>query len=159
LERQCDAFAKRGGKRHVFVFLHDMSGFDLKQDAAISRLRNIAQESSTVLHCICPDVAGQWALLRDLCLSNPEGSFTEATVEGMVDGLVDVYASLCSRFEISYAPPATAGPVSVKLRVSSSLGQAEMSFDVPPAQPAMAPAAEPVPVMAPAAQEAPGQPA
>ena len=163
LERQCDAFAKRGGKRHVFVFLHDMSGFDLKQDAAISRLRNIAQESSTVLHCICPDVAGQWALLRELCLSNPEGSFTEATLEGMVDGLVDVYSTLCSRFEITYAPPASprpaAGPASVKLRISSGLGQAEMSFDVPPAQPVMAPATEDVPVMAPAAQEAPGQPA
>ena len=140
-----------------------MSGFDLKQDAAISRLRNIAQESSTVLHCICPDVAGQWALLRELCLSNPEGSFTEATLEGMVDGLVDVYSTLCSRFEITYAPPASprpaAGPASVKLRISSGLGQAEMSFDVPPAQPVMAPATEDVPVMAPAAQEAPGQPA
>src|SRR5208337_5030156 len=80
-QRLCDAFAKRGGKRHVFIFLHDMSGFDLKQDAAIDRLRTIARDGSTVLHGICPDVAGQWALLRELCLSNPEGTFTEAKLE------------------------------------------------------------------------------
>ncbi len=76
-QRQCDALAKRGGKRHVFLFLHDMSGFDLKEEAAVGRLRTIAQESSVVLHGISPDVAGQWTLLRELCLSNPEGSFTE----------------------------------------------------------------------------------
>jgi hypothetical protein len=132
LERQCDAFAKRGGKRHVFIFLHDMSGFDLKQDSAIERLKAVAQASSTVLHCICPDVAGKWALLRDLCLSNPEGSFTEAKLEGMVDGLVDVYANLCSRFEISYSLPASAEPGTVTLKISGPSGQAEMSLDISP---------------------------
>jgi len=145
-QRQCDAFAKRGGKRHVFVFLHDMSGFDLKQEAAIDRVRTIAQEGSVVLHCICPDVAGQWTLLRELCLSNPEGTFTEAKLEGMVDGLVDAYANLCSRFEISYSLPASAEPVSVRVKVSSRFGQAEMSLNVAPALPAGPPDPAPVPV-------------
>jgi hypothetical protein len=152
-QRQCVAFAKRGGKRHAFIFLHDMSGFDLKQDAAIDRLRTIAQDGSTVLHCICPDVAGQWALLRELCLSNPEGSFTEAKLEGMVDGLVDSYANLCSRFEISYSLPASAEPGSVKLTISSGFGQGEISLDVPPALPASAPHPAPAP-----APETPAQP-
>ena len=82
-----------------------------------------------VLHGICPDVAGQWALMRELCLSNPEGSFTEAKLEGMVDGLVDAYANLCSRFEISYSLPASAEPGAVKLKICSLQGQVEKSFE------------------------------
>ncbi len=154
-ERQCNAFAKRGGKRHVFLFLHDMSGFDLKEEAAMSRLRTIAQDSSVVLHGICPDVAGQWNLVRDLCLSSPEGSFTEVKLEGMVDGLVDAYANLSSRFEINYSLPGSAEPGPVRLKISSGFGQAEMSLDVapPPASPAQPPG-EPV-----AAEKAPAPPA
>jgi hypothetical protein len=134
LQRQCDVFAMRGGKRHAFIFLHDMSGFDLKQEAAIDRIRTLAADGSTVLHCICPDVSGQWPLLRELCLSNPEGTFAETTLEGMVDGLVDAYASLCSRFEISYSLPVSTEPGSLKLKISSGLGQVEMSLDVPAAE-------------------------
>ena len=144
-QRQCDAFAKRGGKRHIFLFLHDMSGADLKQDAAIDRLRSLAQDNSVVVHGICPDGAGQWALFRDLCLSNPEGSFTAVKLEAMADGLVDAYATLCSRFEISYSLPASAEPGAVKLKISSGCGQAEMSVDIA--------AVPPVP-----AQEIPAQP-
>ena len=129
IQRQCDAFAKHGGKRHVFFFLHDMSGFDLKQDAALQRLRGIAQESSAVLHGICPDVAGQWSLLRDLCLSNPEGTFIQRKLDGLIDALVDVYANLSSRFEVSYSLPdhsaESEAPAKVKLRTSSSFGNGE----------------------------------
>jgi hypothetical protein len=141
-QRQCEAFAKRGGKRHVFLFLHDMSGFDLKQEAAIGRLRTIAQDSSVVFHGICPDVAGQWDLLRDLCLSHPEGSFTEAKLEGMVDVLVDAYANLSSRFEISYSLPSFVEPATLTLKISSErgCGQADVPLDVPPA-PQSAPSA------------------
>jgi hypothetical protein len=142
IRRQCDAFARHGGKRHLFLFLHDMSGADLKQDAAVAALRGVAQESGVVLHGVCPDVAGKWALVRDLCLSNPEGSFTEAKLEGMVDGLVDAYANLSSRFEISYSLPPSAGPGPVKLKISSGLGQAEMSLDVAPPETSPAPTAE-----------------
>jgi len=169
-QRQCDAFAKRGGKRHIFLYLHDMSGFDLKQDAAIERLKSIAQESSIVLHCICPDVAGQWALLRELCLSNPEGSFTEAKLDGMVDGLVDAYANLCSRFEISYsfrgaAEPsqevtqpsqAVVQPSKVKLKISSDRGRGESEVPLDTPAPPPPPAPDPASVPAP---EAPVQPA
>ncbi len=134
-ERQCDAFAKRGGKRHVFLFLHDMSGFDLKQDAAIEHLRAVAQDPGTVLHGICPDVAGQWTLVRELCLSNKEGSFTETNLEGIVEGLVDAYANLFSRFEINYSLPEISETASVELKISSSLGKAETSLQL--AAPAM----------------------
>jgi hypothetical protein len=129
-ERQCDALAKRAGKRHIFLFLHEMSGFDLKQDAAIARLRGIAQDSSVVLHGVCPDVAGQWSLFRELCLSHPEGSFTECKLDGMVDGLVDAYANLCSRFEIDYSLPPSATPGTVQLKISSGMGRAELSLEI-----------------------------
>jgi HEAT repeat protein len=145
LQRQCDMFAKRGGKRHVFLFLHEMSGFDLQQGATMDRLRSFAQDPSVVLHGICPDVAGKWPRLREACLSNPEGSFTETTLEGMVDGLVDAYAHLCSRFEITYSMSATEpSPTplrTVRLKISSEHGYAEseISLDLPPAPPPSAP--------------------
>jgi hypothetical protein len=143
-ERQCNAFAKRGGKRHVFVVLHDMSGHDLKEEAAISRLRSMAQESSVVLHGVCPDVAGRWDLFRDLCLSSPEGSFTEVKLDAMVDGLVDAYANLSSRFEINYSIPGSAEPGPVKLKISSGFGQAELSLNVAPPPSPAEPHPEPV---------------
>jgi HEAT repeat protein len=144
-ERLSNALAKRGGKRHVFLFLHDMSGFELKEEAAIGRLRAITQESSVILHGVCPDTAGQWKLLRELCLSHPEGSYTESTLEGMVDVLVDAYANLCSRFELDYSLPGTIPPGPVKLKIASDSGHAEIALDVTPvAAPAeaAAPAAE-----------------
>ena len=146
-QRQCDAFAKRGGKRHIFLFLHDMSGADLKQDAALARWRAIAQESSVVFHGICPDVAGQWALVRELCLSHPEGSYTEAKLDGLVDGLVDAYANLCSRFEISYSLPASTEPGTVKLKICSGCGHAETSVEVSPAPRAPEPELASVPAV------------
>jgi hypothetical protein len=159
LQRQCDAFAKHGGKRHVFLFLHDMSGFDLQQDAAINRLRSIAQDSSVVFHGICPDIAGKWPLLRETCLSNPEGSFTETTLEGMADGLVDAYANLCSRFEIVYSfpasvepSPALAQPIKVKLKISSERGYGESEITLAPPPPA--PRSEPPTVVPPELQAA-----
>lgn len=151
IQWQCAAFGKRSA-RHIFLFLHDMPGSDLKQDAAIARLKALALENSVVLHAVCPDIAGDWALLRELCLSNPEGSFTETKLDGMVDGLVDAYANLCSRFEICYSRPASDEPGIVKLKISSVFGQTELSVDVAPPV-AVAPAAESGPVT-----EAPAQP-
>jgi hypothetical protein len=129
-----------------------MSGQDLKGDAAIARLRSIAQNGGVVLHGVCPDVAGEWNVIRDLCLSNPEGSFTQATLDRMVDGLVDAYASLCSRFEIDYSLPALSDPVAVQLKIASKFGRADMSVNVvPAAPPAEAIPAPPSPAETPAA--------
>ena len=160
LERQFEAFGQRGGKRHAFLFLHDMSGFDLQEQAAITRLGAGARESSVVLHGICPDAAGKWPLVREACLSHPEGSFAETTLEGMVDALVDAYANLCSRFEIVYSLSglADAGAASqtpnVKLKISSGHGYAEsdIRLEIPAAStPPSAPAPpEPAPSIPPA---------
>jgi HEAT repeat protein len=155
LQRQCEAFGKRSAKRHVFLLLHDVSGFDWKDDASIARLRTMAQESSVVLHGICPDLAGEWAPFRELCLSNPDGSFAFTKLDGMVDALVDAYANLCSRFEISYSLPASVEAGPVKLKISSGFGQADIAVDVamppPPPEPVAAaapavPSPPPVPV-------------
>ncbi len=142
LQRQCDAFAKHGGKRHVFLFLHEMSGADLKQEAAVNNLRAVAKNGSVVLHCISPDIAGQWSLLGEAFTGHPEASFTATTLEKMVDDMVDVYANLCARFEIAYSLPAalanladSAGQSTVKLEVSSELGYgaAEVALELPAA--------------------------
>jgi hypothetical protein len=129
-QKQCDAFAKHSGNRHVFLFLHDTSGFELKQDPASARLGSIAQEGSVVLHGISADIGGQWSLFRDLCLTHPEGSFAESNVEGVVDSVVDAYANLCSRFEISYSLPASDAPAAVELKIRSVRGHAEKLIDV-----------------------------
>jgi hypothetical protein len=101
-------------------------------------------------------------LIRELCLSHPEGSFTEAKLDGMVDGLVDAYANLCSRFEVSYSLPASTEPGGVKLKICSLHGQVEKSFDLAsgaPATPAVARSPAPA-QQAPAAVEgAPATPA
>jgi len=106
-------------KRHVFLFLHDMSGQDLKGDAAIARLRSIAQNGGVSCTVSVQMSPASGNVIRDLCLSNPEGSFTQATLDRMVDGLVDAYASLCSRFEIDYSLPALSDPVAVQLKIAS----------------------------------------
>lgn len=155
LQRQSDIFAKRGGKRHVFLFLHEMSGADLQQEAALARLRTIARESSVIFHGVAPDIAGKWPQLRELCLSLPEGSFTETTLDGMADGLVDAYASLCNRFEVTYPPPPPASEPNstklrnVKLKISSErgFGEYEIALDAPPPA-APAPSSEPAPEVA-----------
>jgi HEAT repeats len=154
IQRQCEALGKHAGKRHVFLLLHEMSGFDLKQEEAVGRLRALARDNSIVFHGICPDVAGQWALLRDLCLSNSEGSFTETKLEGMVDGLVDAYANLCSRFEITYALPGSIEPGAVELKVLSNglAGQAQISLEAPPPKPAAAAGQREAPSAPPGAQ-------
>jgi hypothetical protein len=147
-ERQCDIFAKRGGKHHVFLFLHQMPGFNFEQDDTLARLRAKAQESSVVLHGICADSSGKWPRLRETCLSNPEGSFTEVTLEGLVDGLVDAYANLCSRYEITYSVPAAdSSPQlkTVRLKISSDHGyvESEVPLDLPPAPSPAVPVPEP----------------
>jgi hypothetical protein len=146
-QRQSDAFAKHGGNRHVFLFLQDTSGFELKQDPAVARLGSIAQQGSVVLHGICSDIGVQWSLFRDLCLTNPEGSFTESNGEGVVDSVVDAYANLCSRFEISYSLPATDTPATVELKIRSVRGHAEKSMHVAPAAQIIEPAAASVPAV------------
>jgi HEAT repeat protein len=157
-QRQSDVLVKRAGKRHVFLLLHEMSGADLQQEAAMNRLGSIMREVSLVLHVICPDCAGKWPLLREMCLSNPEGSFTETTLAGMVDGLVDAYANLCSRFEITYSiAAAEASPTersAVKLKISSEQGyvDTEISLDLPAAAAStqsVSPALDTSPVSAP----------
>lgn len=155
LQRQSDVLAKRGGKRHVFLFLHEMSGADLQQDASLAHIRTMAQESSVVFHAIAPDVAGKWPQLRDLCLANPEGSFAETTLDGMVDGLVDAYANLSNRFEITYAhssPSQQNAPAGrkVKLKISSvqGFGECEVALQTQPAPAPPPPAAAPKPAVA-----------
>lgn len=133
VERQCTAFAKRGGKRHLFLFLHEMSGFDLKQEAAIARLRAIAKDNNAILHGICPDVAGHWDAVRALCLANSEGTFSETPLAGMAEAFVDAYGNLSNRFEIDYSLSPADAPGAGRLKISSAYGNGQISFHLSPA--------------------------
>lgn len=155
LQRQCDYLAKRAGKRHVFLFLHPMSGAELQQEAALSHLRTLTHEGSVVLHGVCPASAGDWPGIREICLSHPEASFTETSLDAMVDGMVDAYANLGSRFEVTFSPPPSAEPKTaqarkVRLKISSERGYGECDIALQ-----LVPQPAPPPTPEPSATEAP----
>jgi len=144
IQRQCKAVIQRPGRRHMIVLLHKLASLDMQEEAPAALLRGLAKDDVVVFHGIALG-AGQWPLFRDLCLSNPEGSFIETDESGIVDGLVKTYAKLCHRFEITYSVPASQdasiAKLAVKLKVASERGsaQAEVMLEPPTAQPAEAP--------------------
>ena len=105
IQRQYKAVAQRGGKPHLFVLLHN-AGSDLQQEAAATILGGISKDKAAVFHGIALGAPGQWALFRNVCLSNPEGTFVEIGDTGIVEGFVRAYANLCNKYEISYSAPA-----------------------------------------------------
>ena len=137
LQRQGEALGKHSGKRHVFVFLHEKVDHALKQEAAVSRLTALLKDNSLVLHALAQGDAAQWKPFRDLCLSNPEGSFSETAPERLAADLVEAYAPLLNRFEIDYALPAGVqpGPVTLKVLSTQGAGQAELPLPVVEAAP------------------------
>ncbi len=136
IQRQCKAISQRPGRRHLFVLLHELAGADLKPEAA-ALLRGIAKDHALIFHAISAAGPERWPQFRDLCLSNPEGSFIEASEAGIGDGLVRAYAGISNKFEISYLLPATPETYVVKLKVAGDhgSGQAEVTLESPPVQP------------------------
>lgn len=137
--RQCKAICQRPGKRHVFVLLRDTAGLDLKQDNSSALLGSFTKDHAVAFHGIAFGAVGQWPLFRDFCISSTGGSFIETTEAGFVDDLVRAYASLSSKFEISYSLPASGesgvAQLVVKLEVASEhgRGQAEATIEMPSA--------------------------
>ena len=144
IQRQCKAMIQRPGRRQMIVLLHQLAGPDMQEEASAALLRGFAKDNLVVFHGISLG-AGQWPLFRDLCLSNPEGSFIETGDSGIVDAFVKTYAKLCNRFEITYSLPASGvaghAQATVKLKVESERGsaQAEVTMQPPAAPPAEAP--------------------
>jgi HEAT repeats len=162
IERQCKAISQRQGRRHVFILLHEQAGADLMQETTASLLQFYAKNNTVVFHGIGVGAAGQWPLLRELCLSSPEGTIVETNEAGMADVLIRTYASLCNRFEISYSSlPGTepgAGQPMITLKIASDhgSGQAALALDSQLAQSAAdapMPANTPAPAASPAPQE------
>jgi hypothetical protein len=130
IERQCAAVRKLSAKRHVFVFLHHDSLASLEDDAHLRALKDIVTQERIVLHGFAPHPSHDCTEFQDLCLSVPEGTFSDTTFDLLPDAIMAVYALLMNGCEISYRLPAgvEAGPVT--LRVSSNLGagQAELTL-------------------------------
>jgi len=144
IQRQCKAIIQHPGKRHMIVLLGQLAGPGMQEEASAALLRGFAKDNLVVFHGISLG-AGQWPLFRDLCLSNPEGSFIETGDSGIVDAFVKTYARLCNRFEITYSLPVSGetshAQATVKLKVASEHGsaQAEVTMQPPAAPPAEAP--------------------
>ncbi len=142
IQRQCKAMIQRPGKRHVIAVLHSLAGPDMQEEATAALLRGFARDNLVVFHGISLG-ASQWPMLRELCLSHLEGSFIETGESGIVDALVQTYAKLCNRFEITYSLPASSDakltPAAVKLKVASERGSAQGEVTM---EPPIAPAAE-----------------
>jgi hypothetical protein len=142
IERQCTAISQRQGRRHVFILLHEQAGADLMQETTTALRQVYAKNSAVVFHGIGVGAAGQWPVLRELCLSNPEGNFVETNEAEMAGVLMRTYASLCNRFEISYSPLPPTEPgtgqltITLKIATDQGSGQAEVAFDSRPPQPA-----------------------
>ena len=132
VERQCQALARHSGKRHLFVFLHDMD-HELTREPVIARLQSLARDNSIVFHAMCHDAAAPWGAFQDFFLSNPEGSFEEAAPSALAEKLAESYAQLLNRYEVSYSLPPAAEPGSVLIKVSSQqgAGQAELTLTSP----------------------------
>lgn len=150
IERQCKAIIQRTGKRHIIVALHPLAGQDMQEEATAALLRGFARDNLVVFHGISLG-ASQWPILRELCLSHLEGSFIETGESGIADGLVQTYAKLCNRFEITYSLPesseASLAPAVVKLKVASERGSAQSEITMEP--PAALPAEDPTGAQAP----------
>ena len=101
---------------------------------AITRLQTLTRDNSIILHGFCRGAAPQWGPLRDICLSGPEGTFAETTDLDLADKLVEAYARLFNRYEISYSLPTGVEPD--KITAASSKGVITITIPkTPQAQP------------------------
>ncbi|HUA20057.1 MAG TPA: HEAT repeat domain-containing protein [Bryobacteraceae bacterium] len=140
IERQSQALAKHSGKRHVFLFLHDMDQ-ELTREPAITKLKSLGQDNGVIFHVLCHDAAASWGPFEELCLSNSDGTFEQATAGTLAVKLAESYARLLNRYEITYSLPASAeaGPVTIKVSGEHGAGQAELSFKPAPPEPPVPP--------------------
>jgi len=138
MERQCVAMRRLSGKRHVFLFLHHESLAALEEPTHVRILSEIAAQEKIVFHGFAPGPSHDSAVFRDMCLSTPGGTFSDATPDQLPAVLEDLYATLLNGCEISYrlTDGAKAGPVLLKVSSALGSGQADIAL-----RPAGAPAA------------------
>jgi HEAT repeat protein len=131
IKRQGDAMEKNSGKRHMFVFLHQAAMDVLDDPQNIKTLNGLIGKESIALHGLCAGSSEGCAGFRELCLSAPEGTFLETSVDKLGDGVEQLYQHLLNRFEISYAPQAGADTDTAILQVFSDYGTSKLEVSLP----------------------------
>jgi hypothetical protein len=137
IERQCDGIAKNSGKKHMFVFLHPKSAPQFDDPARVAPLKDRLVNERIVLHGFSPDPSSDFKAFRELCVSLPDGTFTDAAPDQLPGALESIYLPAVSTgYEITYRVPpgAAAGPVTLK--VSCSLGAGQTDLTLQPSGPA-----------------------
>jgi HEAT repeat protein len=134
IQRQCEAISKHSGKRHMFVLLDEGSVAQFEDAARIASLKTLVTNEKIVLHGFAPGFS--CAAFRDMCLSSPDGTFSEATVEELPAALAEFYSLLMNGCAISYQLPSGTEAAPAKLKVSSNLGSGEVDILWQPDAPA-----------------------
>jgi len=129
IQRQCEAISKHSGKRHMFVFLHESAAAQLEEPDKAASLKTQLANDRIVLHgfapgCSCP-------AFRDICSSLPDGTFSEASADGLPEALEEIYSFLMNGRVLTYEMESgvVAGPATLK--VSSSLGSGQVEITWP----------------------------
>jgi len=128
--RLARAASKHGGKRHIIV-LPDPASADLVRDeAALSGVKQLIHDGSIVMHALCVDTSDSWPAFRGLCLSTPEGTFDQTSVDEFPAKLEEIYLQPLNRYEINYSAESRERHGAVELKVCSAYGagQAEFTF-------------------------------
>jgi len=129
IQRQCEAISKHSGKRHMFVFLHEKAAAQLEEPDKAAALKTLLANERIVLHGFAPGFS--CPAFRDLCSSLPDGTFSDASAEGLPEALEEIYSLLMNGRVITYQmeSPVEASPATLK--VSSSLGSGQMEIAWP----------------------------
>ena len=128
IQRQCEAIGKRSGKRHIFVFLHESSAAHLADRDQVASLKTLFTNERIALHGFAPGLSSTCAAFRDICLSTPDGTFSDGPMDALPDALAETYSLLMNGCEISYQLPG-GEPGTTTLKVSSSFGSGQV--DIP----------------------------
>jgi hypothetical protein len=141
MQRQCDGLSKQAGKHHMFVFLHEKSAAQFDEAERLAPLKQQITTDRVTLHGFAPGLPERCIAFRDLCLSTPEGTFTDIAVDQLPQALEQAYTlAVSTAYELTYRLPAgvAAGPVTVKVSSSVGAGQVELTLDPGAASPAAA---------------------
>lgn len=130
LERQSAAIGKLTGKRHMFVFLHHDSNYALEDEARMRSLKELVAADRIVLHGFSPATDHLSTDFRGLCLSIPEGTFSNASLDELPTAVEEIYSVLTNACVITYRLAAgdDAGRVSLKVWSNLGAGQAEITL-------------------------------
>ncbi len=130
LQRQSNAMEKSSGKRHLFVFVHETAMDLLDDPETIKVLKQLIEKKNIFLHGFCTGSPERLACFRDLCMAEPESTFTETSIEKLTGAVEELYRHLLNRFEICYMPPAgvEAGPVTLQIACQYGAGKLEIAL-------------------------------